>query len=431
MVYIHVLVTPKLCVRLSRAREGTSYSTGVVLCDDILDGRVGTGTKNNQSNDEDDGVEDAQGNVLGVCIPLALLDELEPEERRPVECESGDEKGGDKTEEGVEEGNGLGDDPSDDGDNGDESDPDTPALDVLDEADGRGGENAVHDVAADDGAVDGSGDEDDGERDTEGDAGDGVSGREKSRRLDLLADESVDESTGHGVDEDLNQTEGPDGLDVVLGGVHLRHERELADGEGVGEDDVGGRQESFVERSSGLRPRGPVDCAQSARGIVRLDTSCDDGEQDGGDDTNKVDVAQESEVVERGWQSKNQQDDHGYYTPYERACGVVSDDVDKGDCSGKRVRSNQQDEEEREHDTSEFLSEFTPDDFDGIRVVVDMRVAHLDLTDNVGCVDCDESKTDAHDDTRNHSEGCERARNTQRTKRNSFDNQADCELFPA
>ena len=178
---VHVLFAPQLCVRLGGAGEGTSYSTGVVLCNNILDRRVGTGTEDNKSNKEHDSVQYTERNVLGVRIPLALLDQLEPEERRPVECETGDEQRGDETKKRVEEGNGLSDDPSNDGDDGDKSDPDTPALGVLDESDGRSRENAVHDVTADHGTVDGTGDEDDGERDTEGDAGDSVAGGEKSR----------------------------------------------------------------------------------------------------------------------------------------------------------------------------------------------------------------------------------------------------------
>jgi hypothetical protein len=44
----------------------------------------------------------------------------------------------------------------------------------------------------------------------------------------------------YSVDEDFNKTQGPDRLDIVGRGVHLRHEAELAHGERVGEDDVGG-----------------------------------------------------------------------------------------------------------------------------------------------------------------------------------------------
>ena len=205
-IYIHILVTPQLCVRPRRAGKGTSYSTGVVLSDDVLDRRVCTRAKHNKSNNKHDGVQDAERDVLRVRIPLALLDELEPEKCGPVECESGDEQRGDETEKCVEEGNGLSDDPSNYRDEGDESNPDAPTLRILDISDSRGRENTVHDVAADYCTVNGTGDEDDGERDAEGDAGDSVTSGKKSRGLDLLADESIDESTSHGVDENLNQT---------------------------------------------------------------------------------------------------------------------------------------------------------------------------------------------------------------------------------
>ena len=165
------------------------------MCDDILDGRVGSGTQNDQTNEEYNSIQDAERNVLGRRVPLALLDELEPEERGPVESETGDEERRDETKQGVEEGDGLGDDPGDDGDGGDQREPDGPAGLGVDVLDGAVGEDTAHDITADDDTVDGSGDEDDGERDAESNARHLEAGRQESRAVNIDSDKGIDEST--------------------------------------------------------------------------------------------------------------------------------------------------------------------------------------------------------------------------------------------
>ena len=95
------------------------------------------------------------------------------------------------------------------------------------------------------------------------------------------------------------------------------------------------------------------------------------------------------------------------------------------------MRSDQQDEEERKHDTREFLAETSPDEFHGIRVVTDEGVSHLDLSNDVGRVDGDETESNAEDDTSDHSEFRECVGNTERAEGNSLDDQADGKAFPA
>ncbi|KXT16833.1 hypothetical protein AC579_6798 [Pseudocercospora musae] len=168
------------------------------------------------------------------------MERLEPEKSGEVESEAGDEERGDQTEEGVEEWNGLCNDPANNGDDGDERNPDDPSLLAVDILDRGVLEDTVHDIAPNDCAVDASRDENDWQSDSEGDSRDGEAGTEQSWRLHRLSDKGVDQGTSQGVDEDLDQAQSPDGLDIILWRVHFRHEGELADGEGVCENDVGG-----------------------------------------------------------------------------------------------------------------------------------------------------------------------------------------------
>jgi hypothetical protein len=185
------------CVRLSAARErATNAATARVRVRNVSGRRIGAETKDCKADDEDDCVEDREGDVLLGGVPLALLDELEPEEGRPVEGEAGDEERRYQSQQGVEEGDRLGDDPGDDGDGRDQREPDGPAgfgVDVLDRA---VGEDAAHDITADDDAVDGAGDEDDGERDAECDARHLEAGGQEGGAVDIDTDKGVDESAG-------------------------------------------------------------------------------------------------------------------------------------------------------------------------------------------------------------------------------------------
>ena len=126
----------------------------------VLDGSICASTQNDNSDEEHSAVQQGQSNVLLGGEAAAFPNELEPEQGREVESEAGDEEGGDQTEQGVEEGNSLRNNPADDGDNRDKADPDSPATDALDIADWRVGECTVHDVATDNSAVDTSRNED-------------------------------------------------------------------------------------------------------------------------------------------------------------------------------------------------------------------------------------------------------------------------------
>lgn len=154
------------------------------------------------------------------------------------------------------------------------------------------------DVAADDSSVDGTGDVDDGEGDTKGHLGHEGAGGEEGGGFDVLADEGVDDGTGEGVDDDLDNTQSPDGLDVVLGGVHLVHEGELANGETVGEDDVGDGDHGVGKGDVLLGPGGPVDSGHSAGLVTSPDAGGDHGHTDSQDDGDEVDVSENGDLGE-------------------------------------------------------------------------------------------------------------------------------------
>ena len=95
------------------------------------------------------------------------------------------------------------------------------------------------------------------------------------------------------------------------------------------------------------------------------------------------------------------------------------------------MRSDQENKEEREHDTSQLFSESSPDKFDSVRVVVHEGISHLNLSDDVRSVDCDQSKSDAHDHTSDHTKLRESAGNAERSQSNGLDDEADSETFPS
>lgn len=214
---------------------------------------VCSNAQDDDADDEDDAVDDALDKVLAF-VPVALLDQLEPEGCGEVERETRDEQARRDGEQVREEGNGLGNDPGDQGDDRDERQPGDPAHLGVDVADNGVLEDAAVDVARHDGRVDGARDEDDGQRDAKGDLGDGAAGREQRRGLHVLADEDVDERARDGVDEDLNGSEGDDRLGEVLRGVHLVHEGELAQGETVRKDDVSQGHKGLGQTKSLLGP---------------------------------------------------------------------------------------------------------------------------------------------------------------------------------
>jgi hypothetical protein len=144
----------RLCVRYRGAGKRAAYVAASVLVDDILNRGICSSTKDNDTDDQNTTVEQRQHDIPGSREAAAFADKLEPEQRGEVESEARDEQGRDQTEKRIEEGDGLGDDPTNDSDDGDQTDPDGPATKTLNVADGRVGECAIHDIPAYDGSVD-------------------------------------------------------------------------------------------------------------------------------------------------------------------------------------------------------------------------------------------------------------------------------------
>lgn len=363
-------------------------------------------------------------------MPGALLDDAKPHQSREVEGESRNEQGGADRQEAAEEGDRLGDDEGNDGDDGDQDAPGDLAL--LGSGDGLVGKAVVEalvDVTADHGGVDGSGDEDDGQGDSEGDLGGDGAGRQKSGRGDAVTNKGVDESTSQGVDDDLNDTEGPDRLDVVLGALHLVHEGELADGKRVGKNDVGHGVEGLGEGEAGPGPGRPGDGGHTTLLGVARDTRGDDGNTNGDDDGREVDVSQDGKLSERRRDGEEQQDDGGNNTK-DDAAGSVVGKMAEGDGTGQGVGTDEEGELEHKHDTNDLVEPATVQVGTDIGVVRDAGDLELGLTDDVAGVDGDQTETDARYGTSDHAERGKGRWDTERTEGDSLDDQDDRETLP-
>lgn len=95
------------------------------------------------------------------------------------------------------------------------------------------------------------------------------------------------------------------------------------------------------------------------------------------------------------------------------------------------MRTDQEDKLQREHDTDEFVAELAHEQLSGIGIVRDVRERELDLADDVGGVDGDETETDTEDDTGDHAQFRESRRDRQGTKSDGLDDEHDCQAFPA
>lgn len=388
---------------------------------------IGTATENNDANNKHQRVYNSQTQVA-LLVPLALLDELEPHPRGEVEGETRDEQAGADGEQVREERNGFRDDPGENCDDDDERKPRNPAHLGVDEADNAVLVVAAVDITSQNGRVDGAGDEDDGKCETESDLAEHGTGGQESGRLDGAANKHVNKSARDGVNEDLNETEGPDGLDEILGGVHLVHERELADGKGVGENDVTQSNEGLDKRQTLLGPGGPIrlgDCA-----VRLLDAGANDGDQNRNDDRSEIDVAQNGDLGKGRWNGQQHEDDGGGDSEDNRA-GTVVGDVAEGDGSGQCVRADKEEQLETEHDADEFIAEFPHEQLTSVRVVGDVWELELDLADDVGRVDGDHANTDRENDTGNHAEIRKGGGNGQGAQCDGLDNQDDSKAFPA
>lgn len=369
---------------------------------DIINTGVCASAKRDHANGEDTDIDDAQGDVLGRS-PRTLAKQHEPHESGEVEGEAGDEERRGDGEEIGEEGDDFGNDPGDPGDDGDEDQPGDPAHLRVDEADRRVLVDTAVQQTGQDGGVDGTADEDDGQGYPESDSAQHVAGREQGRALHVLADECVDNGAGDSIDDDLDDTQGPDGLDEVLGSMHFIHEGELAHGEAVGEDNVGDGDEGVGEGDVLLGPCGPIDGGTPTRRIGGLDTGTDDGDTDGSDDGDEIDVAENGDLSKARGNGEKQENDSGDDGEDDGADAALGDGG-PGNGTGQSVRTDEQDELQDQHDIDEFVSEATPHERASICVTGDMGESQFDLTDDVTGVDGNQTKSNTADYTSDHTQ---------------------------
>lgn len=284
-------------------------------------------------------------------------------------------------------------------------------------------------VPAHDRGVDRARDEDDGQRDSKSDLAQQRARRQQCGALHLLADKNVDERARERVDDDLDDAERPDTLDKVLGRVHLVHEAELADGEGVGEDDVAERDHGLDKSQPFLGPRGPR-LAGRDTAVAPLDARADHGDADSDDDGGEVDVAQDGNLGERGRHGEGEQH-HGGANGKDDRTGPVVGDVAEGDSAGQRVRSHQKQQFNRKHGAHELVAKLAHEQAAGVGVVADVGELELDLADDVGRVDGDEAKPHTGDDAGDHAQGGESGGDGQRAEGDGLDDQHDGQALPA
>lgn len=411
------------------AGENTPDCSGLVVVHDISHTGVGTSHQCQKTDQEHTDVDRCQKQVAGFG-PLALLDENEPHQGGEVEGEAGDEEGRGDGQKVVEEGDDFGDDKRDDGGDGDDNQPGDPAHRAVDESDGRVLVDATVDQAAQDDGVDGTTDEDDREGDTEGDAADQAPCREQRGTLDAGTDKGVDQGTGHSVDDDFHNTQRPDRLDVVLGGVHLVHERELAHGETVGENDVGQGDEGIGESGVRLGPSRPVNSRQPTGGVGGLDTGRNDGDTNGGDNGDKVDVSENSDLGKTWGNGDQQQNDGGNHGEDDGADTTLSD-VLESNGTGESVGAREEQQLQNQHDSDKLITKTTHYELSGVGIVGNQGKLQLHLADHITGVNG--NQTDAHgtDNAGDHTQGRESRRNRQTSEGNSLDDEDNGETLPA
>ena len=371
---------------------------------DIRNRSVRTRTQRDDTNNKRQQAPRAQPEVL-LLKGAASSEEAEPHDGGDPEAEAGHEQRRGEGQQVGEDGDGFGDDPRDDGEDDDEDDPGRPAGDRVDVAQDAVLEHAAVDVAQGDGGVDAAGDEDDGERDAECNLRNQGSCGEERGGSHVLADEGVAQRAGERVDADLDDAAGPDGLHVLVGGVHFVHEAKLADGEAEGEDDVGNGDEGLGEGEVFLGPRAPVDGGHPAGLVAGLDACRDDGDADCDQDGGEVDVAQDGDFRE-GWRDgEDQQNDSGDGGKGDGA-HMAAIDVDERDTSSQSVGADHHNEFKHQGGAEELVAKAAEQQTTCIGVGRDFRELEFDLADDVAGEDGDSAEADGEQNAGEHAEGC-------------------------
>lgn len=397
----------------------------------VLNSGVGTNTKNAHADDEAEHVEGIQEVLLALALGIVPGD-LEIHQGWEIEAETGNEESRADGQQIREERDGLSNDPGNEGNAKVKTKPDHPTRWGVDIANDVVGPDALNQIPADDNSVDTARDEDDGEGNAESNLGEKRASREQGRRLDLGADESVNDATSNGVDGDFNQAESNDGLLVVGGCVHLIHKAELAHGEAVGENDVADSNEALSKAKVLLGPARPGNSSKTTLLVARANASSNHGDEDGGADGDEIDVSKDGNLGETGRNGKEEENDGGDNAEDERAGTVaVIRDGAPHDGAGEDVGADDEDQLQNKHEADDFISPSSKHDTTNVGIVGDLRVLELGLSDNVSRVDADESHADRENNTRHHTKGSEGAGKRERAEGNGLDDEDDRQTFPA
>lgn len=259
-----------------------------------------------------------------------------------------------------------------------------------------------------------------------------MASREQGRRLDLGANESINDATGDRVDDDFDQAESDDGLLIVRRGVHLVHEAELAHGKAVGKNNVADSNEALGKAEVLLGPARPGNRSEATVLVARTNASSNHGDENGGADGDEIDVAKNSHLGETGRNGEEEKNDGGDNTEDERAGTVaVFRNGAPHDGASEDVGADDEDQLENEHEADDFVAPSSKHDTTNVGIVGNFRVLQLGLTDDVSRVDADETHGDGENDARDHTESSEGARERQRAKGNGLDDENDRQTFPA
>ena len=182
--------------RLSVTGERTPNLATLISVQDILHARVRASDQYQHAQSKDQPIHDREANILGVRIPLALLDEVKPKESREAECKPTAEQTRDDTKQGVEEWDCLRDKKGNHRDYTDQAEPYKPSLFRMYVAYLRVWKYATHDIFADDGRIDAARDEDDRNCDAERHARHCVASGKNGGTAHIGANESVDDGPG-------------------------------------------------------------------------------------------------------------------------------------------------------------------------------------------------------------------------------------------
>lgn len=213
--------------------------------------------------------------------------------------------------------------------------------------------------------------------------------------------------------------------------MQFRHEAELADGKGVGKDNVGDGEKCSGKGDVIRWPDTPSNSGKTPRCVACFDTSGDDGDDDSADDGDEIDIAKNRKLGKGWWDGKTEEEDGRDDCPDQGTHSRLVDNADPCNSSSQGMGRHKEHQQQHKHDRCQMVTKCAPDEPDSVGIVFHMWKLELDLTNDVAGVDGEETNTNRQKHTSNHAHCCKGARNTQRSQGNGFDDQANGQLLPS